>query len=101
MGDEVESLGWRVFLYFGSSTWRGVEVIFFKKVGGVEVFVIDPRVIGVWVILPMYEILKGLLPSISSRIENSFDLVFFFFFFKDGWWTCVGFSVCFHGLVRR
>jgi hypothetical protein len=39
MGNEIELEG---LLYFGSSTRRGVEVIFFEKVGGVEVFVIDP-----------------------------------------------------------
>jgi hypothetical protein len=42
MGDEIESLGRGVFLCLCSSTRRGVEVILFKKVRGVKVFVIDP-----------------------------------------------------------
>ena len=48
-----------------------------------------PRVVGIWVALPVDEILEGACSSVESVINNTLYLVFRFSSDKVRWWPCV------------
>ena len=48
-----------------------------------------PRVIGIWVALPVNEILEGTCSSVESVINDAFHFVFRFSSDKVRWWPRV------------
>ena len=70
--------GVAVPLYFHSSSRGGVRKHkIFEKFFRVEVFVHDLGVVGVWIALPVHEVLQLTSSPLTSGVENGLDLVFF------------------------
>ena len=88
-------------LYFGSSSHSGVRSIkFFEKIRCMQVLVINPRVVGVWVAFPMDEVLKFTSSSVTSGIQNVLDLVLLFTI--DDWrWACKRHAILFYLLIWK
>jgi hypothetical protein len=86
-------VGLDLYLYICLSSLSGVAIVFLKNFWGVEVLVIHPAVVGVWVSLPMNEILELLASPMLLGIPNGLDLILFFSCFDDRCGVCVGCSV--------
>src|SRR5712691_12642992 len=96
---------WRDGSYRGSSLYSrspsrsGVRShICLENFRGVEVLVIDPRVVRMWVAFPMHEVLQLTSSPMSPGIQDSLDLVLLFTI-DDRRWVCEGRAICLRLLI--
>src|SRR5712691_2852114 len=88
-------------LYPRSSSCSGVRShVFLEDFRGMEVFVIDPGVVRMWVALPMHEVLQLTSSPVSPGIQDGFDLVLLFTI-DDRRWACERRAVCLHLLIWK
>jgi hypothetical protein len=77
----------------------GGGIVFFEKFWGMQVLVIDPQVVGVWIIFPVYEVLKSPSSPFAPGVADEFNFVFFLVANQVRWWPHVCWSVCLHLLI--
>src|SRR5260221_9741837 len=87
-------------LYLRSSSRSGVgSHVFLENFRGMEVLVVDPRVVQMRVACPMHEVLQLTSSPMSPSLEDGLDFVFFFTI--DDWRrACEGRSICLRLLIR-
>ena len=59
----------------------------------------DPRVVGVWIALPVHEVLQLTSSPLASGVEDCFYLVFFLII-DDQRGACEGHAICVAGFAR-
>src|SRR5712691_2297360 len=88
-------------LYSGSSSRSGVgSHVFLENFRGVEVLVVDPGVVRMWVALPMHEVLQLTSSTMSPGIQDGLDLVLLFTI-DDRRWACEGRAICLRLLIWK
>src|SRR5712691_667789 len=88
-------------LYSRSSSRSGVgSHIFLENFRGMEVLVVDPRVVRMWVAFPMHKVLQLTSSPMSSGIQDGLDLVLLFTI-DDRRWACEGRAVCLRLLIWK
>jgi len=65
-----------------------------------EVFMPNPRVVGVWIALPVHEVLQLTSSPLAPGVEDCFDLIFFLVI-DDRRGACEGRAVCLRLLIWK
>src|SRR5260221_356276 len=88
-------------LYSRSSSRSGVgSHIFLENFRGMEVLVVDPRVVRMRVAFPMHEVLQLTSSPMSSGVQDGLDLVLLFTI-DDQRWACEGCAVYLRLLIWK
>jgi hypothetical protein len=91
--------GMKILLSVCSFSHGGVWLVFFEKFWGVEVLVIDPRVIWVWISFPVDKVLELFaLPPLSVS-DDRFDFIFVFSLIDYGRGACIRRAICLRLLI--
>ena len=90
MRQEMIGKWWMVWVLLNIhlSSLGGVRIEFLEQFWGMEIFSVNPQVIGFGIPFSMYEILELGSVSFPSRLDDQFDFIFLLSVIDHWWGSC-------------